>query len=67
MPKKKKPSREQPVWVCYGCGDTHRAGKWYAYSTWHGGMCGVCHQPKPVTEPRDCGYLLPSWMTHKHD
>lgn len=57
-----KAAETQPVWVCWECGDKHRAGDWFEHSTWHTGECGVCHQEKPVTEARDCHYLKPSWI-----
>lgn len=60
-----KPSAQQPGWVCRKCGDIYRAGAWKVVNTWHGGKCGVCQQQATVTEPRNCGYLLPSWMEHK--
>ena len=52
----------QPDWVCADCGDKYRAGEWFAVSTWHEGLCGVCDEQKPVTEPRDCGYLKEGWQ-----
>ena len=61
-----KAAAQQPQWVCRECGERHKAGMWQAYSTWHGGRCDVCQQPKIVTEPRDCGYLLKTWMEHTH-
>lgn len=53
--------KKQPAWVCDECAEKHKAGKWFPYSTWHIGECGVCKQKKPVTEPRDCGYLKKGW------
>jgi len=52
----------QPAWVCRECGNNHKAGEWFEFSTWHVGRCGVCNEEKPVTEARDCGYLKSSWI-----
>ena len=46
------------MWVCHDCGTTH--GKQFAgMSTWHQGICGICLNLKPVTDPRDYGYPIP--------
>lgn len=55
----------QPEWVCYECGERWRRGEWFSTSTWHDGVCGVCLKEKPVTEPRDCGYLRSGWERQK--
>ena len=57
----------QPCWICHACGEQHKAGDWFEYSTWHGGKCDVCQKLAPVTQPRDCGYLFESWMEHSYD
>lgn len=54
-------SETQPAWVCFACGERHRAGQWFEFSTWHMDECGVCHCLTSVTEPRDCGYLKKGW------
>lgn len=56
---------KQPTWVCLECGEKHRAGDWFNFSTWHEGVCGVCRQKKPVTEPRDCGFLKQEWESEQ--
>lgn len=48
----------QPDWVCHDCGVKYGNKQYENHiSTWHNGTCGVCNQEKPVTEPRDFGYL----------
>lgn len=54
-------AKGQPAWVCWECGDKYRAGKWFVCSTWHTDECDVCKTIKPVTQPRDCGYLRKGW------
>ena len=51
---------DQPVWVCADCGTEH-GNRQPQYATWHMGTCGVCGNHAAVTEPRDFGYLRPSW------
>lgn len=47
---------DYPVWVCQLCGYTASGGKQFMCSTWHMGLCDVCGQNQPVTEPRDFYY-----------
>jgi hypothetical protein len=61
----KKPAATQPDWVCFQCGRKHKVGHWREFSTWHHGMCGVCNEEVPVTEPCDIGYLKASWLKDK--
>lgn len=68
-------AKDQPEWVCHSCGVTH--GFLYhsemvsyrtentEYSTYHMGTCGVCEANESVTQPKDYGYLLPSWEIGK--
>ena len=51
---------DQPVWTCADCG-TELGNRQPQYATWHMGTCGVCGRRMAVTEPRDFGYLRPSW------
>lgn len=49
-----------PTWICFDCGKKygrHQGG----ICTVHLGICDVCGQEKPVTEPRDFGHLLDGW------
>lgn len=66
----KKSIVEQPDWVCDSCG--HKYGIYFqpdifddnrkkSVSTYHKGECGVCHEMRVVTEPRDFGYLCKEW------
>lgn len=53
-----KADRHQPAWVCYDCGIRYGRHTLHAgVSTWHLGTCEVCESERPVTEPRDFGYL----------
>jgi hypothetical protein len=58
---KKKDSKthvEQPAWVCIDCGMKYgRRITPNHLATFHIGRCEVCGETKPVTEPRDFGYL----------
>lgn len=50
-----------PVWTCRDCGEAYGRGMPEGHvSTWHTGICGVCGQEKPVTEPRDYRHF-PFW------
>lgn len=62
-----KSSLIQPNWVCFSCGNKYRAKPPIQdhVSTIHMGKCEVCHEEKPVTEPRDFGYLVHAWRDHK--
>lgn len=55
----------QPDWVCSDCGRKY-GSRIPELSCWHIGKCGVCGKEKPVTEPRDFGYLKEGWK-HEHD
>jgi hypothetical protein len=52
-----------PVWCCFDCAQAQlaREGRLMpsVLCTMHEGECGVCHEVKIVTEPRDFGY--PRW------
>ena len=53
----------QPDWVCVDCG--HKYGQRITpgrLSTMHMDECDVCGQEKPVTQPRDFGYLRMDWQ-----
>jgi hypothetical protein len=54
---------DQPVWTCADCGIEHGNGE-PQFATWHMGTCGVCGCRRAVTEPRDYGYLRPSWRVN---
>jgi hypothetical protein len=46
----------QPAWVCNDCAKSRGARIPKGHSpTYHMGVCGICNQEKPVTEPRDFG------------
>lgn len=59
-----------PDWICHDCG--RQIGRFYVegryvgpakrISTFHEGTCDVCGKTKPVTEPRDYGYLIANWQ-----
>lgn len=54
----------QPDVVCGDCGRRYGWGPFNDFATWYEGNCGVCHQEKIVTEPRDFGLLRPQWENH---
>lgn len=45
-----------PEWICADCGEKN-GRKECNIATWHEGKCDLCGEDKPVTEPRDFGYL----------
>ena len=51
-------SDDYPTWVCHNCGHDAQPDKRKVHqiSTYHAGICDVCGEKKPVTEPRDFGY-----------
>jgi len=52
-----KPSdKDYPEWVCYDCGIEASEGNVFELSSWHDDVCGVCHEKKSCTEPRDFYY-----------
>lgn len=63
-------AQHQPEWSCSDCGRAF--GAWFTggqytgplshLSTWHVGLCSVCHDTKAVTEARDFGYFAPEWQ-----
>lgn len=64
MSKTRASSSTQPSAVCWECGRKYGCGvRDGAYSA-HKGKCGVCHQEKLVTDPRDFGYLNRDWKKH---
>lgn len=51
-------NRDYPGWICMQCGLKYgRKGSVNEHATWHFGECGVCGEPRTVTEPRDFGHL----------
>ena len=52
---------EQPKQVCWDCGVRYGTAFRDGVSSYWRGRCGVCHQDKSVTEPRDFGYLNRDW------
>lgn len=62
--KKNKEAEVYPDWVCAICGDK------YGYheadvATWHINKCDICGEDSIVTEPRDFGFLNPTWKLHR--
>lgn len=49
-----------PQWICYDCGMKHGKRE-PGLACWHADKCDVCGEAKPVTEPRDFGYLNVTW------
>jgi hypothetical protein len=47
---------DYPAWVCHACGAKYGT-RIPVIATWHNGACGICYEERPVTEPRDYGYL----------
>lgn len=46
-----------PTWTCHECAvDNGGAMVKSHLATWHSGVCDVCRENKPVTEPRDYRY-----------
>lgn len=48
-----------PAFVCTVCAEA-AGGKMPPnhVATWHEGECEICHEIKPVTEPRDFGHTI---------
>lgn len=47
---------DYPEWVCVPCGKKYGRSV-PELATLHEGVCGVCGESGPVTEPRDFGHL----------
>jgi hypothetical protein len=51
-----------PHWICFDCGAQYGRGlRPGGVSSVHDGKCEVSGDERPVTEPRDFGYLEPDW------
>jgi len=55
-------TKDYPEFICFDCGKKYGNNPDSNHiCTVHEGICWICGQKKPVTEPRDFGHLKREW------
>lgn len=53
---------DYPAYICEDCGRKWGRRSPSDATTWHEGVCDLCGEERPVSEPRDFGYLREGWQ-----